>query len=189
MSKDTSKDASADPLADASTPPAAPPVKVTRSGKTWPFHAWNRAEAVTFNLFPMRPGVPTLAYDDVRGWSPYLVDRKALDAAQGSKALSFVMQTKGSVDVSKCPFPRHAVVLYEGELPVATINVCFACGDIVVWPEWREQPDLGASTKPKQEEQLIRYRQYMKIYDAVFLKWQNFFRDEVGFPVDNKYAR
>jgi hypothetical protein len=162
-------------------------VKVTRTGKTWPFHAWNRAEAVTFNQFAMRPGVPLVAYDDVKGFSPHLVDRKPIDQAQAKKAVDLVTQTNGDVSVSKCPFPRHAVVLYEDALPVATINVCFSCGDIILWPRWEPEPDWSNLSDRQTKELVAKRQKQMALYNKVFPKWQAFFRDEVGFAIDGRY--
>ena len=33
------------------------------------------------------------------------------------------------------------MVLYEVAVPVASINVCFSCGDIMLWPRWEPAPD------------------------------------------------
>jgi hypothetical protein len=64
------------------------------------------------------------------------------------------------------------VVFYAGERPVGTANVCFSCGDILVWPRFRpgKQP-VG------ERKQLAGYKQ-------VFPRWQRFFADEVGFPLE-----
>jgi hypothetical protein len=166
--------------------PAAKPAPVRRDGRVWPFHTWTRAEAVTFNQFAMRYGVSLLAYDD-GGWSPHLGGRKPLDAAAARKALDLTKATEGDVAISKCPFPRHAVVLYDDEVPIASINVCFQCGDIVLWPSWKPEPDYSKFT-PKQFKELEAvHAEQLVLYDKVFPKWQAFFRDEVGFPIDTKY--
>lgn len=166
--------------------PAAPPQPVARAGKAWPFHAWDRAEAVTFNHLSYRPRVSLYAYDE-QGWSPHLVDRKPLALADAKRAVELVVATEGDVEVSKCPFPRHAVVLYERETPVASINVCFECGDILLWPRWE-----SASTAPSMNAQQMaaferRAAKQMKLYDKTFPRWQAFFRDQVGFPIDARY--
>ncbi|MBX3205013.1 MAG: hypothetical protein KF764_08080 [Labilithrix sp.] len=175
------------PAPDAAAPVAAPaPPPVERSGKVWPFHAWDRAEAVTFNQFGIREDVQLNAYDE-HGWSPHLVDRKALDAAHAKKAVDLVTQTEGEVTVSKCPFPRHAVVLYDGEVPVASINVCFSCGDIVLWPSWSPRPDWENITKKQLAELERRSKKQAALYEKAFPRWKAFFRDEVGFAIDGKY--
>lgn len=172
----------------AATPlaPQNKPAPVPRSGKVWPFHAWDRAEAVTFNQFAIRPSTQLEAYS-ADGWSPSLVDRKPISHAQATKAVGLVARTEGGVEVSKCPFPRHAVVLYEGQTPVASINVCFACGDILLWPSWEPAPDWDAMSDRQIKAAMMRSEQQMKLYDRVFPSWKAFFRDEVGFSIDARY--
>lgn len=183
----TPADAGAPPapiaVADAAAP--EPPPLVERKGKVWPFHAWDRAVAVTFNDFPMRPRTQLRAYDE-HGWSPHVTEKKPIDAATAKKAVELVMATNGDVLVSKCPFPRHAVVLYEGEVAVASINVCFECGDILLWPRWEPEPDwdkLGDREMKAIEEKRARQ---MKLYDKTFPRWKAFFRGDVGFAVDDR---
>lgn len=167
---------------DASAPAAPPPVE--RTGKEWPFHAWDRAEAVTFNRFAMRPGVPLRAYDE-GGWSPHVVDRKAVTTAQAKKAVELLARTEGDVTVSKCPFPRHAVVLFDGDVPVASVNVCFSCGDILLWPRWSPEPDWERLTKKERAAIESRREKQLALYDRTFPQWKTFFRDEVGFAIDD----
>lgn len=181
----------AQPTASATAaPPPVPatPAAVARSGKTWPFHAWDHAEAVTFNQIPMRERVRLYAYDD-GGWSPLLVDRKPLTETLAKEAVDLVTRTQGGVDVSKCPFPRHAVVLYEREVPVASINVCFTCGDILVWPDWEPPPDWDKLTDEQRKKQMLRSEKQLKLYEKAFPRWKTFFRDEVGFPIDATYPQ
>jgi hypothetical protein len=166
------------PQAKDAGPPRPKPAPVTRTGTVWPFHAWDHGEAVTFNQFGERPGVGLYAYD-ADGWSQYVVDRKPLDLPLAKHALDLVKSTEGGVDVSKCPFPRHAVILYAGDEPVASINVCFQCGDILVWPPW-PGPAIGApGWEPRHERQLALHKQ-------AFPKWKTFFKDDVGFTVEER---
>ena len=174
--------------APATTPPAAKtrPAPVKRSGKVWPFHVWDHAVAVTFNQFPMRPEAQLHAYSD-EGWSEHVVDRKPITEAQAKKAVELVTRTQGDVMVSKCPFPRHAVVLYDGEVPVASIDVCFSCGDILLWPRWEPAPDWDKMTSKQRNDLELRRKKQMALYEKVFPTWQTFFRDEIGFPIDAAY--
>lgn len=172
--------------AEAAAVDAGPPAPVTRTGKVWPFHAWTRAEAIAFNEFPIRPGVQTVAYGPL-GWARDLGARKALTPPQAKTAVDLVVATEGSVDVSKCPFPRHAVVLFDRELPVASINVCFECGDIRVWPSFAPEPDWDKLSAKERAALEKRYARQQKFYESAFPKWQAFFRDE-GFVVDKKYG-
>ena len=172
--------------ASSESAPAAPPPPVERTGKTWPFHTWTRAVAVTFNQFPMRHDAPLLAYDD-KGWSPHVVDRKPVSEQLANRAIEIVKAHEGDVAVSKCPFPRHAVVLYDGDVPVASINVCFECGDIMLWPRWSPAPDWDHMTSKQMKAHMAREEKHLKLYESVFPRWQAYFRDEVGFPIDAKY--
>lgn len=179
------------PVATESVPAPAPPPKpseIARSGKTWPFHSWTRAEAVTFNQFPMRPRVPLVAYGP-QGWSPHVVDKKAIPEASAKKAIQIASGTHGEIEVSKCPFPRHAVVYFDGDVPVASINVCFSCGDILLWPSWEAEQPPGEERTEKQREadHALRLKKANLAYPAVFPKWKTFFRDEVGFAIDEHY--
>lgn len=153
--------------------PAAPPRPLTPS-KTWPFVVWDRAEAFTFNHVAYGPGVQLRVYDG-QAWSPKIAARRPISAQQGQRAVQWVVATRGEIEVSKCPFPRHAVVLYAGETPVGSVNVCFECGDILVWPEFEPPPAEG------QEER--RSRLQMAGYKKVFPRWEKFFRDELGLPL------
>lgn len=171
--------------ATAATVRPAPPALVTRSGKEWPFHGWTRAEALTFNRFDMRPGAQLRVYDD-RGWSDHVGERKALAMPDAQRALDWVKQTEGDVSVSKCPFPRHAVVLFEGDVPVASINVCFECGDIMVWPSWQPEPDWDRLTAKQRKDLAARNQRQMKRYEQVFPRWKQFFRDDLGFAIEQR---
>jgi hypothetical protein len=163
----------------ASTPttpievPAAPAKPLTPS-KMWPFVAWDRAEAITFNHLAYGPGVQLRVYDG-QAWSGAIVARQPISTQQGERAVQWVVATRGELEVSKCPFPRHAVVLYAGETPVGSVNVCFECGDILVWPDFEPPPAEG------QEQR--RNRLQMAGYKKVFPRWEKFFRDELGLPL------
>ncbi len=162
-------------VADAA--PAGPPPDAAPAIATWPFTAWDRAEAITFNHVEYGPRIPLYVYTAEQGWSPKLVERYPLTVEQGQRAVGWTIETRGEMEVSKCPFPRHAVVLYAGQTPVASINVCFSCGDILVWPPYEALPEDG-----KKLEKL--YARKMKAYDVVFPRWEAFFRDEVGVPLE-----
>lgn len=168
--------AAAQPEPAAEPPPTAdkPSTPLTPS-KTWPFVAWDRAEAFTFNHVAYGPGIPLRVYDATTGWSPEIVERAPISADQAGRAVDRVVATRGTLEVSKCAFPRHAVVLYAGDTPVGSVNVCFECGDILVWPDF-EPPASGPTAER-------RHRQQMKAYKRVFPEWERFFRDDLGFPL------
>ncbi|PCC67608.1 hypothetical protein SAMN02745121_02244 [Nannocystis exedens] len=167
------------PAADNPTRPGATSPSVgdaaRKPSKTWPFVAWDRAEAFTFNHVPYGPGVPLRVYDATNGWSPEIAERKPISPAQAGRAVEWVVATRGALEVSKCAFPRHAVVLFAGDTPVGSVNVCFECGDILVWPEF-EPPASGPTAER-------RHRQQMKAYKRVFPEWERFFRDDLGLPL------
>jgi hypothetical protein len=79
------------------------------------------------------------------------------------------------------------VVLYDGDVPVASINVCFECGDILLWPRWEPRPDYSSMTDKQWKEQELRNAKQIKLYEKVFPKWKVFFQDEVGFSIDAHY--
>jgi hypothetical protein len=94
--------------------------------------------------------------------------------------------------MTKCPFPRHAVVLYDHDVPVASVNVCFECGDILLWPrlgppaiDWDKL--TPAQTKKALAELEADGAKKQKLFGQVFPKWKTFFRDSVGFPIDEKW--
>jgi hypothetical protein len=176
---------------DAGRETTTKPPPVERTGKTWPFHAWDRAEAFTFNRFQMRPGAPFRIYDD-NGWSKHIADRKPLDAAQAKQAVDLVLAGKSELEMTKCPFPRHAVVLYDHDVPVASVNVCFECGDILLWPRWgKTEVDWDTLTDAQKKKAFADLEadgaRKQKLFGQVFPKWKTFFRDSVGYPVDEKW--
>lgn len=173
----------------AASPGAATPVApVARQGKLWPFHRWSRAEAVRFNEFPMRPAVPLYACSD-RGLSPHIVERIPISLPLAQRAVELLQRTRGAVEVSKCPFPRHAVILYDGDVPVASINVCFSCGDILVWPKWDAvpEPDWDHMTNAARAAHAAAQKAAMSAYEQTFPRWKSYFRDLIGFPIVAKY--
>jgi len=122
--------------ADADADVQAPPQVVTRTGTIWPYHAYDRAEAITFNQFSemASPRGTLLEVYSQFGWSPHISERKPITDALAKKALD-ILSTLGSWELTKCTFPRHAIVFYENDVPIASINVCFECGGILTWPD------------------------------------------------------
>lgn len=174
------------PVAVAAPAPDAAPPKPLIATRTWPFHQWDRAEAIIFNHVTPGPDVPLYAYTDDAGWNPNLLEKKAIEAAQAERAVGWVIETRGAVEVSKCPFPRHAVVLYWGDTPVASINVCFECGDLLVWPEFEPGPDWDNYDNWTRKEE-AKYEKLMAkkhaAYEKLYPTWEAFFRDELGFSI------
>lgn len=152
----------------------------------WPYASWSTAKAYTFNQFRMRPNTSLLVYGD-KGWSKHITSQQPILTEQADEAVQLARQSKGSMYVSKCPFPRHAVVLFNTEnKPVASINICFECGDILIWPEVNktksEHADLYQKVDPKTGEPA-----FLKIYDQVYPKWERFFSEKLKMKITDKY--
>lgn len=179
----------------AAPPPAAPAAPVAAAPAAWPGVAWDRAEVVVFNQVEYGPESSKylLAYDPETGWNPTVKERKAITRAQAERAATLATELGGrSLEVSKCAFPRHAIVFFQGEakadaVPVATLDVCFACGDVFMSPEvGAARPERNYETAT--DADLARWEQEdakaMQRYDAAFPAWQAFFRDELGLAID-----
>ena len=56
----------------------------------------------------------------------------------GERVVEIVSNTKGTYLASKCPFPRHAFVIFDAkDQPVASVDICFECGDLFAWPDFK----------------------------------------------------
>jgi hypothetical protein len=101
-------------------------------------------------------------------------------------AVDLVKDTKGGVEVSKCAFPRHSIVLFDAEnIPVASINVCFQCGDILLWPDWTNPPPDWEKMSDKQhKEMMMKAEAQMPLYKVAFPKWKKLFKDDLAFGAD-----
>ena len=151
------------PSLPTNLPRDAKPVK--RSGKTWPYHAWDRAESVVMNWAPYGPDSEMRAHDD-KGWTTRLAYRAPLDAELAKRSVDLAVKEGGELETTKCPIPRHAVVLFEGETPVASINVDLTCDNVLLWPRW-------SSTPPTMQA---------KVAKEFLPQWRSFFLDELHFP-------
>jgi len=173
----TAADAGAEPAALESSAPDAAPKVSPRATDTWPFVEWDGAQVVLYNLVPQGPVDSLFAYRGDKGLNESIASQRPIALDQAREALSLLSATLGGMDVSKCPFPRHAVVLTYRDQPVASINVCFECGDILVWPAYEQ--DEGW-----RDRKYGMYPKLMKAYDRVFPKWTAFFEKELGIPSD-----
>ncbi|MFT7581074.1 MAG: hypothetical protein ACI9MR_002748 [Myxococcota bacterium] len=169
------------PADPKSKPIATPrPPEVTAAAlvptKTWPFVQWDNAKVAIFDLAPYSPRSHKRAFSKAKGMvvGTHL---RPITAAQAQEAIGLLEPTFGEALVSKCPNPRHALVLYTGKQPVASINVCFECGDILIDPPYRQ----GASWPTKKE---ALNKAAMKGYEQAFPKWQAFFESDLGIPTD-----
>ena len=132
-----------------------------------------------FNIQRYGPGSSLFVYRDDKGWNPNIHSEQDITRKQADQAVKLVGRTLGEMMVSKCAFPRHAIVLFSGPTPVASINVCFECGDILVWPRWDPAPDWD-------DRKYEMYGKLRKVYDRVFPKWEALFGKELGLTLDWK---
>ena len=86
------------------------------------------------NWAPYGPDSEMRAYDDT-GWTQRLAYRAPLDAAIAQRSVAMAVKEGGEILTTKCPIPRHAIVLFEGETAVASINVDFTCENVLLWPK------------------------------------------------------
>ncbi len=161
-------------MPDAS--PAMPDVALKPS-KSWPFFAWDKAQAFTFNLRRPGPGARLRVYTGDQGWTAKPVAGPQLTPSQSKTALELLAKTQGQMIVSKCPFPRHGIVFFQHEVPVGSISVCFECGDIMIWPRYRQDPNW-------EDRKTKRFSKLIKAYDRVFPKWGELFESELRLPKD-----
>lgn len=150
-----------------------------RPQERWPFYAWDEARAYAYNLRPYNPDPTLRVYDEAKGWDDSIAVERALSRSQAEEALRMLGSTQGEMLVSKCAYPRHAVVLFSGEVPVGSISVCFECGDILVWPPYDPDPHWPAKKRKL-------YKRLMPLYEKTFPQWQKLFEQDVGIPTDWK---
>ena len=142
---------------------------------SWPPTSWTSAKAYSFNQVDFGPGVELYAYKD-GVWSTNITQEKELTKQQAHDALELNHRLGGTLIVSKCAFPRHAVVFFDAnDQPVASINVCFSCGDILVWPpyslaaDWNQQrfSQQGSGDMP---HIFSAHEQILPVWNSMLLK-------------------
>ena len=175
----------------AAEPPKANTTTTTITTTTvrWSQLEYATAKAYTYNFEEAGPNAKGLyAYgphgryrEPSIGMHPNIRNSRPLTPAEAQQALSLTQQTEGAARVSKCAFPRHAVVFFDTKgAPIASVNICFECGDILVYPEW----DAQAS-----EDKQAHRDDYTKRYDAAMDGWRSFFERFGTMPPDWKKAR
>ena len=163
-------------VCDAATPKPAP--------LAWSTLKYAYAKAYTYNFESFGPGAKGLfAYGPLSGkqrgtvgMHPEIRNERQLTSSEATHALALVHQTEGAARVSKCAFPRHAVVFFDvKDQPLASVNVCFECGDILVWPKWDKKP---SRTKTMHRDK------FMEQYEATMAHWTQFFQSMGNMPPD-----
>lgn len=181
------------------------------TAREWPFAEWSYAKAYTFNFVGYGPGQSLYIFRDGT-WNESIRSTHKLSREQAQEAFDLTDRLRGEMWVSKCPFPRHAVVFFnDNDEPVGSVNVCFSCGDILVWPPYYsddEEPDeeLKDSVKvpPEKREAYQAALDVMTkdvkgdpwlpsaedspaiqlVYFEVMPAWERFFRDDLGVPLE-----
>lgn len=143
------------------------PATVKRSGKTWPFHTWDHAEAVVMNWSAYGPDSDRHAYDEL-GWTQRLAYRAPLGAEIAQKSVALAVRQGGDILLTKCPVPRHAIVLFDGDTPIASINVDFACQNVLLWP-----------AVPPKGGQALAY----ELAKELVPEWRDVFEGQLHFPM------
>ena len=122
------------------------------SAKEWPFGAWESARAYTYNFVPMNSHDQMSVFVDTRR-NPKIRSEHELSHAQAVALLNRVRELRGTLMVSKCPFPRHAVVFFSDmSEPVGEVDVCFECGDVIAWPDYPLSFEERYRTDPESGE-------------------------------------
>jgi hypothetical protein len=146
----------------------------------WPPTEWTRARAYTYNFVPYGPGHQLRVWDE-SGWSDAIVQTFELTQQQAEVAAELTHRTQGDVPASKCAFPRHAVVFFdEQDQPLASVNICFECTDILVWPPYFEDESLSDSRFENaitvgEDGEAIEMPLLFTVHEQVLSSWERFF--------------
>ncbi|MGQ0672898.1 MAG: hypothetical protein ACT4N2_08490 [Hyphomicrobium sp.] len=150
-------------------------VRKVPAAKTFPFHPWSYAKAYTFNFFEDRPA-PLRVVDSAGKWSPHIRSEQMISDEQAKQAANLVAATRGSVEMTKCTFPRHAVVYFDSaDRPVAAADICFSCEAVLAWPDYPKSADEDW------EEAAVRLEKALP-------RWKKLFAVDLGLPIDYKTA-
>lgn len=145
---------------------------------SWP-PSWKTAKAYAFNQQEFGPGVALYAYKQ-GVWSANITQETKLTTQQANDAIELTHRLGGTLKVSKCAFPRHAVVFFdEQEQPVASVNVCFQCGDVLVWPPYSSADNWNQQRFSEQG------REMPLVFDAheqVLPLWKTILIEQLALP-------
>ena len=147
----------------------------------WPFKPYAYAKAYTFNFFPARHGVQLRIIENGR-WSSHIRSQLRIDQNVAAKVAGIVASTKGTYEVSKCPFPRHAFVYFsDKDQPIASVDICFECGDLFAWPDFKVPDEDKYGAWDDKKDTMVggikdKYDDAMKEYRKVIA--------DLGLPID-----
>ncbi len=153
-------------------PPTPRPAPITPENGAWPFAAWSYAKAYTFNFFAdSNTQLQVVTADKV--WSPYIRSEQLVSEAQARSAAKLVQSINGTFENSKCIFPRHAIVYFDArDEPIASVDVCFECDGILVWPDYKTK-DENAYADPA----------FMTAYEGALTQFKTLFGQELVLPL------
>jgi len=125
---------------DADVAPALGASRVPRDIGEWPFRAWRRARAYTFNFLPEGSGIQTTLYNPWAGWNDHVRSEHALNRDAAVEIAGTITAMHGSVAFSKTQFPRHGVAFFDDSSrdPVGVVSIGFPDQTIHVWPDFEE---------------------------------------------------
>lgn len=159
------------PAVVAIAPPSPRPAPKTPQKGTFPFVQWSYAKAYTFNFFQTQQAPLRVVESDGR-WSPHINSEMLANDEIALRAAELVSATRGSVELTKCTFPRHAIVYFgTDDKPVASANVCFDCEAVLAWPDYPKPDDFNQA------------RMAGKFEKALPL-WRRLFERDLALPID-----
>src|SRR5690606_36497846 len=111
--------------------------------REWPPGEVASAKAYTFNFDTnLGPGLDLYVYRN-DSWHKTIRSTHELSEDATKQALDLVHVLGGTTIVPKCPLPRHGVGFCDkDDKPLGSVNMCFECGDIMVWPPYYDDSEL-----------------------------------------------
>jgi len=141
----------------------------------FPFGSWSYAKAYTYNFFDDRPVQMRVVTRDGT-WSRHIRSEQRMSAEQAQQAADLVARTQGSVELTRCTFPRHAIVYFDAtDKPIASIDVCFSCEAVLVWPDYKRPDDFDHEASAS-------------ALDRALPAWRRLFEGSLNLPVDYRAA-
>ncbi len=155
-------------------PEPRPALKKPKAG-AFPFKTWSYAKAYTYNFFEDRP-VPMRVVSEDAAWSPHIRSEQLIDEKHARRSAELVAVTRGSIEMTKCTFPRHAVVYFDrADKPVASVDVCFSCEAVLAWPDYERRENYN-------------YERAASKFEKTLPLWRRLFEKELGLPTEYKTA-
>ncbi len=172
------------------TPPALKEVVISiplpqEGRRPWPKQAWSYAKAYSYNFVPFGPGQNAYLYREGK-WNEKIEKSIDINKEQADYALSLVHHTAGSIESSGCVFPRHGIVYFnQADEPVASINYCFSCEGVLVWPPYfdspKEEADKYALSVSRDGDDSEPQPLVVEIYEQLRPSWENLFLEVLAF--------